>query len=1373
MGPFPGQIDVLVLLSRRTIALLFPVVSMELTVFPVSCLVRATIRFATIMLILCVGAGAQRNTSSGASPVLDPQHRDRYQEALRRNPFQDRAFDALFSSYFGSEGLDAWVEVLDATDGEPDTHSADLILLGRIHARLFKAKEAIAYLEQVEGPAAKDPKLNVLLGTLYDGAGRRDDSVARLNDALDGLSDPDERADAARILGDVLIRAGRVDEAAETWDRIAQGSDDLYALIALAEIYEGHQKWAKAIEVHDRIVEASDGNPYRQCRELRAIGDIRIRQEQYPDAVAAYERALELVAPGNWLFADLKQRLIAAYEAWDNLPSFADYLVARIEADSSNVEFRVLLAETQQRLGQTDVAEATLLDALERSPGHFRAYESLIALYSGTDRSDDLQRTLASLVESFPDDTEYLRRLGEAYFHADDTERAVATWRELVTTDRSAARHALLAEWFERYGLVEEAIEAFEAALALEESKEWRLRLADLHFQNDAPDEAVRIWTSTLAAEGTTAKDYVEVAMLLAARELLDDAELLLEQALELEPRNGQTALNLAKLLARRGRFEQALPHFTTLADQSEHPYLRERGIDGLLDAYSSLGLLQTKKDEWEVRLADAPESLLLIARLAELELRLGNKRRVVRLYERCADLAPDDTNYRLALARAYRTNEQPLKAIAAYKHLIQQDDARAAGYYRELAALCVEERQTEEAVLVARAIVQRAPADFPALRNLARAYAANSQRDDALETFRKLLQLKPNDADSLREYGDMLGKFGRFGEAQEAYRNLLAAAPNERVRLEAVRLLAALYENHGHADELIREFRARAEHAPDDPTVQEELAAVYSAAGEGGRAIEVLESALRFSADEETGLRKLLRMAYEAGDLRKVIAVHHQLEAVRGHLAPRERERLGVAYARLGAHRKAVETWDVLYEERPGNPDALESLAQTMREEGYNDRALRVIERALSLEPYNFTMRYQYAIRLAMAERSSLALEQLKMILELGDTTAEAPEGIAQFVASTNESVLGKQRQGLSKKPPLALLEGMGNTWQGSFNEFRRVVIYALVHIARETGTAARQTEEFRRAVEADPKSGRTKEDLLIAYQAGERWGAALDVAKTLANEQPDNLWLLREIALMTQKSKRIEASIQRQSDHIETYPESWIAASLSVLPLLYQEGESEKAAALVESILERHGDEPRYIHPLASVMRGFGDAEDIIPLYERLVKTDPPDGAGTLFKLGRLYEHQGRYDRAQQIYDRLLFEDRSYTIRTTQIQTRGSRFLPNGFRGVGEFVHRFEWDVDAQRMSAFDALVNMDHDDSERLTTIDKVRAVTEGFDPAAGAGSTRLALDLSKILIAYFIQHDEYEEARSLLGQMLRAGVRDSDLTGFHYFDDEAAG
>jgi tetratricopeptide (TPR) repeat protein len=1316
-------------------------------------------RIACLCIALITAAAVQAQPD----PALDPEIRGRYEEALARNPFQDRAFDAVFASYFGTDGVDAWIAKLTG-DAPEAIDASNLVLLGRIHARLFEPDKAVEYLERVEGPLTEDPQFDLLLGRIYEAADLREDAIARLSAALDRLTDSEQRAEAARILGNLLTRLGRGDEAAETWKRIAGDDDsDVYALHAFAELYEENRKWSDAIDLRSRIIAASEDDPYAQCREWRAIGGLWMQQDAFEKAAAAYERGLELAAPGNWLFADLKQRLLAVYERWNNLEGFAAYVQARIDVNSADVEYRLLLADTRKRQGEMDAAEAALNDVLARAPGHVGAHESLIALYNATDRGDDARRLLAALAEQYPEDVEYVRRLGEAYRNEGLDEQAVATWKTIVDDDAGADRYALLGQWFERYEKTAEAIDAYRKALALEDSRERRLRLAELLFSNGDEDEAVAMWQSTLEPPTDSPAEHVEVAMLMTARNLLPEAEVLLVKALEAAPDDGPARLNLAKLLVRQKRFEDAIPHFEQLADQETLPYLRERGIHGMLDAYSSLGKLQAQKEKWEAALEQTPDSLPLLAKLAELEMRLGNKREVVRLYERCVAIAPEEPVYRLSLARAYRASELVLESIEQYKELIALDKARAAGYYRELAEVCAEERFTEQAVTVAKAIVDHSPADFVARRNLARALADNGQREEAFQAYRDALQLQPGDADCLREFGALLAQFGKFGEAQTAFRGMFTHAPNERMRLDAVRVLAELYADRGDITALIREFQARVDRSPDDPTAHEELAAVYSAVGDSGRAVAVLEDALRFSENEEDGLRKLLAAAYEAGDLRKVIAVHHQLESLRGSLTARERERLGVAYARIGDYRNAFAAWDALVNDEYVKPGDLQSLAAIMRDEGFSTRALRVTGRATEMEPYNYALRYQYAIHLAMAERTRPAIEQLKTILELGEAPPEGTEGPASHTPRSNDSVLAQQRQGLSKKPPLRLLEEAGDAWRGPFADFRRVVIFALVHVAQSTGTADGIVNEFREASEADPKSSLAKEDLLIAYQAASRWHSALEVAAVLVKEQPDNFWLLREIALMKQKQERIRSAIERHQEHLDTYPGSRISASLSILPMLYQRGEDERAAEIVDMLTAEYGDDRRIMYPLASVLHSFGQISDVIALYQRLAETESGGASPALVKLARLYEHQGDFGRAAGIYQDLLFAESTPGQRTGRFDDRDAQAGQGRIHGVAELIVKFGWDVDWQRVEAFNALTQLPESNGDAL---EQCRAIADAYD--ANQPST-LALDLNKLLIAQAIQTDDYAAARSRLSALRQEDVRDRDITSFRFFDD----
>ena len=72
------------------------------------------------------------------------------------------------------------------------------------------------------------------------------------------------------------------------------------------------------------------------------------------EAIAKFEEALDLVAPGNWLFEDLKIRLVSVYQDLGDLEGLTNYLTAKIAEAPTDTEFRDLLAETYTRMVKLD-----------------------------------------------------------------------------------------------------------------------------------------------------------------------------------------------------------------------------------------------------------------------------------------------------------------------------------------------------------------------------------------------------------------------------------------------------------------------------------------------------------------------------------------------------------------------------------------------------------------------------------------------------------------------------------------------------------------------------------------------------------------------------------------------------------------------------------------------------------------------------------------------------------------------------------------------------------------------------------------------------------------------------------------------------------
>jgi len=259
--------------------------------------------FGVLCLALLFLLSAEGNVTAqgGLSSSQDRKIRDRYEQILERNPFQDQAFDRVFRSYSENEGLAAWEARLRSAEKEKRAETS--VVLGRLLARLFRPEEAVEAVERgLEGGLEMESATRALLGRLCHRAGQEDKAAAHLEAAIPGLVDPDRRAEACRLLGGIHLRRGTREDAVAAWERLIESNPgDLFALLELAAIYEDNRLWDRAIDAHERIVALAEADPYRQCLSLRGVGAAQLRLRRHEKAIAAFERAMELAAPGNWL----------------------------------------------------------------------------------------------------------------------------------------------------------------------------------------------------------------------------------------------------------------------------------------------------------------------------------------------------------------------------------------------------------------------------------------------------------------------------------------------------------------------------------------------------------------------------------------------------------------------------------------------------------------------------------------------------------------------------------------------------------------------------------------------------------------------------------------------------------------------------------------------------------------------------------------------------------------------------------------------------------------------------------------------------------------------------------------------------------------
>ncbi len=1231
----------------------------------------------------------------------DAQIRERYEQILERNPFQKRAFDQVFESYLRWEGIDAWVEKLSPRLANTETGSAAAILLGQIYARQFKTAEAVETLESVRQTAnnaaapattfAASPEFNRLLGTLYYRQGENQKGIPLLTQALVDLSDLEERSQVSRILGNLFLREGNTERAVEVWKQIAaQSPDDLFAQIELGAIYEENRLWDEAIQIYQRIAALSEREPYRRCRALRSIGNCQLQAERFPEAIASYEAALELVSPGNWLFEDVKLRLVQVYEDMGDLAGLVKYILARLRQNPADLEFRDLLAETHLRMNRLDKAESEYRVILERNPRHAPTFEKLIALYQRLQQPEKLGNTFEKLIQLFPNDSDYLRRLGEAHWQNGNVELAKQTWERLISTQKTnnhptpaAGQWAELAAWYELYEFPEDAIRCYRQALATSQkfggaknttpNKEWSFRLAQLLFAKGENDQAVAAWESTLI-NTASGSEYAEVASILDAHQQTEEAEKLWKTAIKKSPENLDFALQLARNLMRQEKFEEAANIFGDLANQTENAYFQNRGESGRLDAWSQLGILPEKQAEWEKELLENPDSISVLSRLAKLYQHAGQRESALSLLEKRTQLQPDNADFRRDLIRAYRANRLTNKAIEELLQLAADDKTRARAYHQELLDIYLALDLRDEALATAEKIVELAPADAESRINLAQVYTLYQRPEKGLQQYRYALRLKPNEPDYHRQHGEALKQQKRWGEAQIAFQKMLDTTADDGSRLNAVAQLAQIHQLQNTTDELIADFTRRRRNTPKKLSAYRELAHIYQETGLPTKSLAVLEEGLQNVDDKAPALQALVRAAYEAHDFPKVIGYYEQLIAHRGKPSAYEYEKLGNIYAQIGDLAKARETWKQMVEDyspsvagekatASQDPKAYDRLADIFQRENLPNEALEYKRQAVELDESNYQRRWEYAQMLAENERSIEAVEQLQKLLKLGDRQQQTlPE-------ETKKKTIRQRRQStqtlrqyfppyMPPYGPFSFPSGVqhisyhvpisysrryyGAFPQGTFQEIRPQVIRFMASLSQNSNSEDVLIEQFVKKANDQPKNTQAKRDLMLVYESCRRIDDALKMAEEILQLAPNDAALIQQTASYYASRRQLDKAASLLEKLAETQPQYQNQARQTLIPLYFQNQESEKAIALTNQMLEENPNDVQPLFTLAGLMQQRGQLEEAIALYEKAQKKTQGNSASfSIASLARLYTQKGDKEKAKNLYAEMLAAD------------------------------------------------------------------------------------------------------------------------------------
>jgi tetratricopeptide (TPR) repeat protein len=283
------------------------------------------------------------------------------------------------------------------------------------------------------------------------------------------------------------------------------------------------------------------------------------------------------------------------------------------------------------------------------------------------------------------------------------------------------------------------------------------------------------------------------LAELLIQLEQLDEAEAILQAALEGDPRHNRARLGLARIALQRGDPSAGEKHLlpaTTDPRTRKTAYLllaeirQRRGDRG--GAEEAKGRADNLPDDvpWPDPLAEGVQALAVgllpsITRAAAL-IQRGDGAQAVPILQRTVEDYPDSSLAWTLLGRAWLTAGNLSPAERALDEAIRRDpDAVEAHFY--LGVVRFEGGRVEAALPAFRRASELKPDYAEAWYNLGHCRKRRGERAGAREAFRTAVACKPQFADARINLGELLAEDGQIEAAREQLQIALRFAPEDK----------------------------------------------------------------------------------------------------------------------------------------------------------------------------------------------------------------------------------------------------------------------------------------------------------------------------------------------------------------------------------------------------------------------------------------------------------------------------------------------------------------------------------------------------------------------------------------------------------------
>ncbi|MGH9497639.1 MAG: tetratricopeptide repeat protein [Terriglobales bacterium] len=480
-----------------------------------------------------------------------------------------------------------------------------------------------------------------------------------------------------------------------------------------------------------------------------------------------------------------------------------------------------------------------------------------------------------------------------------------------------------------------------------------------------------------------------------------------------------------------------------------------------------------------------------------------------------------------------------------------------------------------------------------------------------AIEEYRLAIEADPSSEYLNSALAELYTRAGRIRDAVLEAQDLLKRDPDN---LEAHKLLGRIYlkslgdVQSGNASEsvlklAIEQWEQIVKLEPDSVDDRLLLGRLYKVNNDLTKAEDQFKTAVKLQPDSEDAVTTLALFYTEEGDSTRAAQVLSSVpDAAR---SAKLYSVLGYAYEQQKEYKKAVDAYRKAVALDHDNLDAIRGLAENLMNDGQTDAALEQYKIIADANPDDAQTYLRMAEIYRRQGQFELALENLKKAESMVQDSMEVPYNrAAVYQAQGRYDDAATILQDLLKKT-----DKPDNNYSQGEKSNRALFLERLGTVYRDNGNTALAVETFRKMlVLGDDNAERGYQQLIDTYREAKQWQQATDVAKEAVDKLPND----RDLKMV-------------------------YASQISDM------GQPEEAIKQVKAMLKGTPDDRDVYIRLAQInsrLKRWQDADEDLDKAAQL-STKDEDKQYVDFLRGSNYERQKQYDKAEEVFRKLLASD------------------------------------------------------------------------------------------------------------------------------------